>query len=174
MEQFLEFCRSLTSTSSTQVITTLASAIKELVENSVDAHSTNVDIHLIEYGSLEIQVHDNGEGVSNFEALTKKHCTSKINQFEDLNSIGTFGFRGEALSSLCALAELSVITRARDSEKAYRIEYDCNGGIVTKVQCARAVGTTIVLRNLFQPLPVRHREFIKNLKKEYNKMVNLL
>jgi DNA mismatch repair protein PMS2 len=109
-----------------------------------------------------------------------KHHTSKISLFEDLSSVETFGFRGEALSSLCALSNLSVITRSgkkvanTGSRTGFRVEYDSQGKIRSKTVCAREVGTTIVLKNIFTPLPVRHREFIKNLKREFHKMVNIL
>jgi len=105
-----------------------------------------------------------------------KHHTSKITEFEDLGSISTFGFRGEALSSLCALSNLTVITRHKDSELkvGYKIEYDHNGCISSKTRCARECGTTVIIKDLFSTLPVRHREFIKNLKREFHRMVNVL
>lgn len=109
-----------------------------------------------------------------FSAL--KHHTSKITDFEDLGSISTFGFRGEALSSLCALSNLTVTTRHRDSNQkvGYKIEYEHSGRLASKSRCAREFGTTIVLKDLFYTLPVRHREFTKNLKREFNRMVNVL
>ena len=105
-----------------------------------------------------------------------KHHTSKIRDFKDLTSIETFGFRGEALSSLCALSNLSVITKSSQSVggKGYRIEYDLKGRIAKKTQCARDVGTTVVIKNLFSTLPVRHVEFLKNLKREFTRMVAVL
>ena len=88
-----------------QVVLNLATAVKELVENSLDAGATNIDVRLKEGGSELLEVVDNGSGVEprNFDALTMKHYTSKLRDFSDLASVGTFGFRGEALSSLCAL-----------------------------------------------------------------------
>lgn len=88
-----------------QVVLNLATAIKELLENSLDAGATSVEIRLKENGAELVEVSDNGCGVEpqNFEALTLKHHTSKIRDFSDLSSVETFGFRGEALSSLCAL-----------------------------------------------------------------------
>lgn len=92
-----------------------------------------------------------------------------------MGNLTTFGFRGEALSSLCALANLTVITRHRDEQKSgFKIEYDYKGHIKSKVRCARDFGTTIILKDLFHTLPVRHKEFNKNLKKEYHRMVNVL
>ena len=97
--------RSVHQICSGQVILSLATAVKELVENSIDAGATNVEIKLREFGIDFIEVHDNGSGIEekDFEAIAKKHCTSKLADFSDLTMIETFGFRGEALSSLCAL-----------------------------------------------------------------------
>lgn len=88
-----------------QVVLSIATAMKELVENSLDSGATNIDIKLKSHGADALEVIDNGCGVEphNFEALTLKHHTSKLRDFSDLTSVETFGFRGEALSSLCAL-----------------------------------------------------------------------
>lgn len=88
-----------------QVVLSIATAMKELVENSLDAGATNIEIKLKNHGADFLEVNDNGFGVEphNFEALTLKHHTSKLRDFSDLTSVETFGFRGEALSSLCAL-----------------------------------------------------------------------
>jgi DNA mismatch repair protein PMS2 len=85
--------------------------------------------------------------------------------------LDTFGFRGEALSSLCSLSNLFIVTRNAKSTKATKIEYDQNGMIKTKTSCARSVGTTVQLEKLFYSLPVRHKEFLKNLKKDYHKLL---
>ena len=86
------------------MVPSLATSVKELVENSLDAGATVVEVRLQEFGSTLVDVIDNGSGVQekNFEALTVEHATSKLRQFSDLFSIETFGFRGEALLSLCA------------------------------------------------------------------------
>ncbi|CAL8122911.1 unnamed protein product [Orchesella dallaii] len=161
-----------------QVIVTLSTAVKELVENSIDAGATAIDIRLVEYGSKLIEISDNASGIeeSNFEGLALKHHTSKITEFEDLGSISTFGFRGEALSSLCALSNLTVITRHKDSMQkvGYKLEYEHSGKISSKTRCARECGTTVILKDLFYTLPVRHREFIRNLKREFHRMINVL
>lgn len=159
-----------------QVVLSLAIAMKELVENSIDAGATIIEIFLKEYGSELLEVHDNGSGVKsdNFEKLTLKHYTSKIREFEDLQHLGTLGFRGEALSSLCALSDLVITTRHSSAEFATKIKYDRNGQIVHKSPVAREIGTTVVLTNLFSTLPVRRKEFLKNLKREFNKLCQLL
>ena len=88
-----------------QVVLNLATAVKELVENSLDAGSSNIEIKLLDFGKDSIEVTDNGTGIkaSDFEALALKHYTSKLKDFSDLSFVDTFGFRGEALSSLSAL-----------------------------------------------------------------------
>lgn len=88
--------------------------------------------------------------------------------------VQTLGFRGEALSSLCALCDLTVVTRHSSVEHATKISYDQNGAIIDENPTARPVGTTISLKSLFKTLPVRRKEFTKNLKREFNKMCQLL
>ncbi|XP_063535537.1 mismatch repair endonuclease PMS2 [Cydia strobilella] len=159
-----------------QVVLSLAVAVKELVENSLDAGATNIDIRFKNHGIDLIEVADNGSGVTedNFAALTLKYHTSKLNEYSDLLGVSSFGFRGEALSSLCALANLIIVTRHKSSEHATKLEYDHKGNIVKKTLCSRQVGTTVSLSNLFASLPVRQKEFHKNAKREFNKMTQLL
>lgn len=116
----------------------------------------------------------NGSSLINGVILALKHHTSKIRQFSDLSFVSTLGFRGEALSSLCALADLSVVTKHLGSECGTKIEYDHDGHIKNKSSCARQTGTTVMLSNLFSTLPVRHKDFTKNLKREFSKMLELL
>lgn len=168
--------------------------MKELVENAIDATATRIEVKLKNYGADLIEVADNGTGIEkeNFQTLSKyinyiclnknnvfivpalKHYTSKIRQFSDLESLSTLGFRGEALSSLCALSNLTIITKHSGASLATKIDYDRNGKIVNESPIARGQGTTVILENLFTTLPVRRKEFLKNLKKEFNKMCNLL
>ncbi|XP_038223515.1 mismatch repair endonuclease PMS2 [Zerene cesonia] len=159
-----------------QVVLSLAVAVKELLENALDAGATNIDIRLKNYGTEIIEVSDNGSGVTedNFAALTMKYHTSKISEYSDLLGVSSFGFRGEALSSLCSLANLVVTTRHQKSNYATKLQYDQKGNIISKTPCSRQVGTTVTLSNLFFSLPVRQKEFHKNSKREFNKMTNLL
>lgn len=106
--------------------------------------------------------------------LALKHYTSKIRQFDDLVNIGTLGFRGEALSSLCALSDLIVTTKHVSAQFGAKLIYDQNGRIVDKNTVAREKGTTVTLSNLFSTLPVRKKEFMKNLKREFGKMCQML
>nr|XP_022314314.1 mismatch repair endonuclease PMS2-like [Crassostrea virginica] len=159
-----------------QVVLTLATAVKELVENSIDAGATSVEIKLKDYGLESIEVGDDGVGVeeSNFEGLTLKHHTSKLQDFTDLINVDTFGFRGEALSSLCALSSLTVTTKHKDASVGTKLEFDFNGKINTRSPHPRQRGTTVLLQNLFSTLPVRHKEFQRNIKKEFSRMIQVL
>ncbi|XP_063338176.1 mismatch repair endonuclease PMS2 [Pelmatolapia mariae] len=159
-----------------QVVLTLATAVKELVENSIDAGATNIDVKLKESGTEQVEVADNGKGVeeANFEGLTLKHHTSKLRDFSDLIHVETFGFRGEALSSLCALSDLSVITCHESSQVGTKLVFDHKGHLVQKTPHPRQQGTTVNLQQLFSTLPVRHKEFQRNIKKEYAKMIHVL
>nr|XP_018910860.1 PREDICTED: mismatch repair endonuclease PMS2 isoform X1 [Bemisia tabaci] len=159
-----------------QVVLNLATAVKELVENSLDAGATTVEVRLREYGSDLIEVSDNGSGVlsDNFQGLTAKHHTSKLLDFSDLVNVETFGFRGEALSSLCALSNVTIITRHESSETGSKLVFDQHGNITRTSPTSRQVGTTVIVEKLFKALPVRQKEFHRNLKREYCKMIQLL
>uniref|UniRef100_A0A8C1SSR2 Mismatch repair endonuclease PMS2 n=1 Tax=Cyprinus carpio TaxID=7962 RepID=A0A8C1SSR2_CYPCA len=159
-----------------QVVLSLATAVKELVENSIDAGASNVDVKLKDSGIELVEVSDNGKGVEeqNFEGLTLKHHTSKLRDFSDLIHVETFGFRGEALSSLCALSDLSVVTCHESAQIGARLVYDHNGHLTQRVPHPRQHGTTVTLQKLFSTLPVRHKEFQRNIKKEYSKMIFVL
>eukprot|EP00890_Picochlorum_soloecismus_P003715 jgi/Picsp_1/4344/NSC_01850-R1_dna mismatch repair protein len=159
-----------------QVIFDLATAVKELVENSIDAGASSIDIRLKEYGSELIEVSDNGSGVTpdDRKSMMLQYHTSKLSKFDDLEGIATFGFRGEALSSLCSISHVSVVTRVEGEECGSKLEYGSNGSLVSEVAAARSVGTTVAVRDLFHSLPVRYREFKKNLKRDYSRLVSML
>ena len=160
-----------------QVVLDLAGAVKELVENALDAGATNIEVRLKDYCADTIEVADNGSGVApeNHQALTVKYATSKISTFDDLAALGSFGFRGEALSSLCALSQsLTVVTRTEREDAGTRLEYDAAGAVRSASTAARAVGTTVTVRGIFEPLPVRHKEFRRNARREYGKALAVL
>jgi DNA mismatch repair protein PMS2 len=159
-----------------QVILDLATAVKELMENSIDAGATSIEVRLKEHGSELIEVADNGQGVkpADYEALMLKYHTSKLSSFDELENLSSFGFRGEALSSLCAVADVSVVTRTAGEETGSKLTYDHTGKILVKNAAPRAVGTTISVSGLFRCLPVRHREFQRNIKREYARLVSVL
>ncbi|GAB1204946.1 hypothetical protein APSETT445_003611 [Aspergillus pseudonomiae] len=124
-----------------------------------------------------IEVQDNGSGISpeNYENVALKHYTSKLSSYEDLSRLQTFGFRGEALSSLCALSEFHVVTaQANQAPKANRLEFEPSGKLKKTQIVAGQKGTTVSVEGLFKRLPVRRRELEKNIKREYGKVLNLL
>lgn len=123
-----------------------------------------------------IEVADNGSGVApeDYDGLCMRYATSKIREFADLESVQTLGFRGEALSSLCAVAEVSVMTRTQNEQVGMRLRFDSQGVVSSREQGPRAVGTTTTVMNLFKALPVRHKELQRNLKSEYAKLITLL
>lgn len=167
---------------SSQVITTLATAVKELVENSVDAGATKIDILLKNYGKESITVTDNGNGIDpkDFELIATKHATSKLAQFEDLESLQSFGFRGEALSSLSAIcgSHLIIKTKQKISSNVFghELKYDNEGKLISnkKIAFGKANGTSIKISKLFSTLPVRYKDFTKNFKKEYGKLMQVM
>ncbi|KAK1354176.1 DNA mismatch repair protein PMS1 [Heracleum sosnowskyi] len=159
-----------------QVILDLSSAVKELVENSLDAGATSIEISLRDYGEESFQVVDNGCGISpnNFKVLALRHHTSKLAEFHDLQSLTTFGFRGEALSSLCSLGNLTIETRTKNEAVATLLTFDRSGLLIKEEKSARKLGTTVTVKKLFVNLPVRSKEFHRNIRKEYGKLVSLL
>lgn len=150
--------------------------MKELVENSLDAQATLVEVKFKERGALGLEVVDNGCGVKeeDFAGLTRRHATSKLQTFNQLAEVETFGFRGEALNSLCALAKVQIQTKHSSAARATRLEFDHIGNIVKQVPSSGQTGTHVYLTELFATLPVRKREFVKNIKKEYAKALEIL
>ncbi|KAL0137448.1 postmeiotic segregation increased 2, isoform CRA_c [Mucor lusitanicus] len=160
-----------------QVVLDIATAVKELVENSIDAGATSVDVNFIDSGIGGIEVVDNGCGIDplNYESLALKHYTSKITNFEDLEKVMTFGFRGEALSSLCALSHLVVITATKtQAPMGVKLEYDSAGSLKSKTPQSRTAGTTVQLTDIFHSLPVRRQEYKRNIKREFGKALIIL
>ncbi|KAJ7202125.1 histidine kinase-like ATPase, partial [Mycena pura] len=159
-----------------QVVIDLQTAVKELVENSLDAGATNLEVRFKNYGMATIEVVDNGGGIpeENYEALALKHHTSKLSSLADLETVTTFGFRGEALSSLCALCESVVVSTATQPPMGVTLELESSGKIRHKGKVARQRGTTVTLTHLFSPLPVRRKDFERHAKREYGKVLSLL
>ncbi len=145
-----------------EVILRPASVIKELVENAADAGATDIKIFVKDAGKTLIQVIDNGKGMSETDARMafERHATSKIQKAEDLYSLRTMGFRGEALPSICAISQLEMRTKTADSQMGTRLII--NGSQVESQEpCVCDKGTVISVRNLFYNIPVR-RKFLKS------------
>nr|CAB3264972.1 mismatch repair endonuclease PMS2-like [Phallusia mammillata] len=153
--------------SSTQVITSVSSAVKEVVENCLDAGATNVDVKLEDFGLEKIEVRDNGCGIKVCDVpyAGQRHYTSKIQTHDDLQLLTTYGFRGEALGSLCELGDVTICTRTKDElhSTLYTLS---SSGIITGTKPSHApVGTTVIVKHLFKNLPVR-KQFYNSTKKK--------
>ena len=160
-----------------QVIVDLNSVVKELVENSLDAGATSIEVRFKNHGLDSIEVQDNGSGIpqDNYETVALKHYTSKLSSYEDLSDLHTFGFRGEALSSLCALSKFHIVTaQENEAPKGIRLDFEISGKLKKSHVVASQKGTTVVVEDLFLNLPVRRRELEKNIKREYGKVLSLL
>ncbi|KAK4697368.1 DNA mismatch repair protein PMS2, partial [Lecanoromycetidae sp. Uapishka_2] len=160
-----------------QVIVDLCSVVKELVENSLDAGATAIEVRFKNNGLDSIEVQDNGVGISsdNYETIALKHYTSKLSSYDDLTSLQTFGFRGEALSSLCALSKFHIITaQAHEAPKGTRLDFETSGRMKATQVVASQKGTTVAVEDLFMNLPVRRRELERNIKREYGKVLGVL
>lgn len=150
-----------------EVVERPASVIKELIENSIDAGATQVDVEIEQGGHTLIKVRDNGSGIhpDDLNLAVERHATSKIITFEDLENIGSLGFRGEALASIAAISRLKITSRTPDSETAYSVSYEAGELIENKKPTAHPVGTTIEVRDLFYNTPAR-RKFLRTPKTE--------
>ncbi|HQK53239.1 MAG TPA: DNA mismatch repair endonuclease MutL [Sedimentibacter sp.] len=145
-----------------EVIENPKSIVKELVENSIDAGADEITIEIKNGGKSFIRVTDNGKGIEKdqVENAFKRHCTSKISSSDDLNSLFTLGFRGEALASIAAVSKVEIITRTNDD--IYGIKMTIEGGkIISKEDIGCPVGTTITVTDLFYNVPAR-KKFLKS------------
>ncbi len=145
-----------------EVIQRPASAVKELLENAIDADATEIKLIVTDAGKNLIQVIDNGKGMSETDARMafERHATSKIRQIEDLFRIKTMGFRGEALASIAAVAQVEIKTRRAEDELGTFIEVE-NSSVLKQEACAAPIGTSISMKNLFFNVPAR-RNFLKS------------
>lgn len=154
-----------------EVIQRPASVIKELVENSVDAGAGTIDVYVQDAGRTCIQVVDDGKGMSETDARLafERHATSKITRAEDLFTLSTMGFRGEALPSIVAVSQVTLQTRTLDSELGTRLEIE-GGRVLDQQPCVCAVGANFEVRNLFFNIPAR-RKFLKSNQTELNNIM---
>jgi len=155
-----------------EVIQRPASAVKELLENAVDAGATHIQLIIAYAGKSLIQVIDNGKGMSATDARMcfERHATSKISQIDDLFRIKTMGFRGEALASIAAVAQVELKTKRQEDELGTYLEIE--NSIVTKQElCATNIGTNISMKNLFFNVPAR-RNFLKSNAAEMRHIVD--
>ena len=147
-----------------EVIERPASVIKEMVENSIDAGATNITVEIKNGGISYIKVSDNGKGIAqdDLEIAFERHATSKIRSADDLDTVTSMGFRGEALASIAAIANVELVSKTQEQEIGYRVVVEA-GNVLEKEETGCKTGTTITVRNLFFNTPVRY----KFLKKDY-------
>jgi DNA mismatch repair protein MutL len=155
-----------------EVIQRPASAVKELLENAADAGATEIKLIVADAGKALIQVIDNGKGMSETDARMafERHATSKIRSIEDLFRIKTMGFRGEALASIAAVAQVELKTRRKEDELGTYIEIE-NSQVLKQEPCACVAGTSISMKNLFFSVPAR-RNFLKSNAAEMRHIVD--
>ncbi len=155
-----------------EVIQRPASAVKELLENAVDAGATEIKLIINDAGKSLIQVIDNGSGMSETDARMcfERHATSKISSIDDLFHIRTMGFRGEALASIAAVAQVELKTRKKEDEIGCYIEIE-NSFVRKQEPAATPVGTSIAMKNLFFNVPAR-RNFLKSNAAEMRHVVD--
>lgn len=155
------------SITSGQVITDVNSIIKELLENSIDANSRNIEITLKDYCLNGIEIKDDGHGISenDFDTLCLKHYTSKITKFDDINTnLMNLGFRGEALNSICFISKTVIMTCTNDEEgMGHELHYNHNGNLIKQDIIPMDKGTNIVIDDIFKNLPVRRMNFEKTI-----------
>lgn len=147
-----------------EVVERPASVVKELVENAIDAQATRITVEIQAGGRSLIRVIDDGVGMNRDDALLslERHATSKIEKAEDLTSIATMGFRGEAIPSIASVSRMTIITRERESENPEGTQVVINGGKILEVKAAGCTaGTSLEVRQLFFNLPAR-RKFLRS------------
>ncbi|EME40708.1 hypothetical protein DOTSEDRAFT_90852 [Dothistroma septosporum NZE10] len=165
-----------------EIIVAPVHALKELIENAVDAGSTSLEILVREGGLKLLQITDNGCGINkdDLSILCERFTTSKLKAFEDLQAIGTYGFRGEALASISHIAHLSVTTKTAESSCAWKAQYA--SGKLTPAKpglspdpkaCAGRQGTQITVEDLFYNVPTRRRAF-RSASEEFAKIAELV
>ena len=152
-----------------EVVENPASMIKEMVENSLDAKATMIKIEVFKSG-VDVKISDNGIGMDKDDTLlsVERHATSKILKKEDVFNLTTYGFRGEALSSIAAVSKLTILTRTKDSSVGYKIS--SYGGVVRNFgEVSKNVGTEVEVRDLFYNTPAR-KKFLRKTSTEYSKI----
>ena len=157
-----------------EVIERPASVVKELIENSIDAGATRITVEIEQGGKKLIRVTDNGFGLNqqDMELSIQRHATSKIHNLEDLESLHSLGFRGEALPSIVSICRFSLISKTEESSHAYQL--NCSGGKCDGIKPAQhTTGTTIEVRDLFYNTPARRR-FLKTDKTEFLRIDELI
>ena len=157
-----------------EVVEKPASVVKELVENALDAGATSIDVNMVAGGTEYLRVQDNGCGMSeaNARLAVQRHATSKLRSAQDLLTIGTLGFRGEALPSIASVSEFELLTRPESQEFATSLKI-CGGAELSCEHAGGPLGTTVIVKNLFFNVPAR-RKFLHTVSTEGRYISELL
>ena len=158
-----------------EVVERPASVVKELLENSIDAGSTKIEIDIEQGGTKRIRIRDNGKGISKDELslALSRHATSKIASLDDLEYVNSLGFRGEALPSIASVSRLTVSSKAEDAEQGWALTDDGQENFSAPEPVAQAKGTTIDVRDLFYNVPAR-RKFLKTENTEFKHLTDVV
>jgi DNA mismatch repair protein MLH1 len=159
-----------------EVIQRPANALKELMENSLDASSSNITVVISGGGLQLLQINDNGTGIrkEDLEIVCERFTTSKLRNFNDLSSIATYGFRGEALASISHVAKLTILTKTKGQQCGYKVEYSDGKPVNDKPKpCAANQGTQISVEDLFYNVPTRRR-VLKSASDEFNRIADVV
>ncbi|QHS75437.1 mismatch repair ATPase MLH1 [Saccharomyces paradoxus] len=158
-----------------EIIISPVNALKEMMENSIDANATMIDILVKEGGIKVLQITDNGSGInkSDLPILCERFTTSKLQKFEDLSQIQTYGFRGEALASISHVARVTVTTKVKEDRCAWRVSYAEGKMLETPKPVAGKDGTTILVEDLFFNIPSRLRA-LRSHNDEYSKILDVV
>jgi len=158
-----------------EVVERPASVIKELVENSLDAGASKIDLDIEQGGIKLMRVRDNGRGIhcNDLALALSRHATSKVACMEELERISSMGFRGEALPSIGSVSRLTLTSREQDSDNGFQITGGDSANTAEPIPAAHPLGTTLEIRDLFYNTPAR-RKFLKTEKTEYNHIENLV
>ena len=156
-----------------EVIERPASIVKELLENAIDSGATKIVLELKASGKEYIKISDNGCGIAKEDAelVFERYATSKISSIDDIYSLNTMGFRGEALSSIAAIAEVEILTNPEEGKPAFYLEKKPAESLITK-DASRTKGTTVTVRNIFHNIPVR-RKFLSSDASELGRITTM-
>jgi DNA mismatch repair protein MutL len=157
-----------------EVVERPANIVKELVENSIDAHAHSISVYIKDGGKSLIKIVDNGCGMSELDAhmSIKHHATSKMESVNDLSTLTTFGFRGEALSSISSVSKITIITKEKDSPHGIQLAIE-NNEVTQDTITSCNTGTTIHIEDIFYNVPAR-RKFLKGTQTEWRAIVQLM